>query len=729
MRPVALSVVTLLVMVGKPAYAALEDLARASDWARVLEVASRRGEQLPLNAGEAMIAAHAARILGDRSAEIHFLELVAAGGDVELSEIAKVQLAAALLPDDPAQSVDLAIPSFERGRPWALRESASQTVISVVAGGLDADRQAVVERAAGGLPRSLRRRLELALALSHSEGVRSRLDDLLADSTRDLAALEAAEALAGMGALTPLERWRVASTYYRHAMYDRAVPELEKLEHVRKSTIPLDEVLFTRGRCAFRNERWAEAIQWYQKALGKARTRDRRAEYEVHIGRTWELAGDLEKAVDAALRAVRLDTTDDRRLFLARLRLRRGESGAAVRGISHLRGRTARARGDFMLATDAIRRGDLEAARDRLNRVRRRPWSAPAAVLAAQLALSNGEWEAGVELLERGAPLFDSFWGQQARTLMAGVPDPRLEAWREKRRSDADGVVGRSRWRALGLWAHLEPDHNWLEDIRGRVAAESNLGEVFAAEWFPPGLAAELWNLGLEVEAGKWDASGFPNSEAVRSVWSAARFAEFGMPWSAVRKADAAWRQAGSEVPLVAFPGDFQKTAYPLPYREAVLNAAQHAELEWPLLASVAREESRWNPRALSVVGARGLVQLMPATARSVAGRLGMAPPAPGDLFDPATSLRLGAAELARLLGVFDGRAAPAIAAYNAGEQQAKVWLEQCGAECTDALFVANISFTATRAYTATVLAGASMYRRLYETGDGRLSASVSISD
>jgi soluble lytic murein transglycosylase-like protein len=714
-------------MPGSSAYAALEDLARASDWARVLEVASRRGEQLPLNAAEAMIAAHAARLLGDRPAEIRFLKFAAAGNDDDLSELAKVQLAAALLPDDPWLAVDLALPVFDRGRPWALRESASKTVISAVAGGLDADLREAVQRATGRLPVSLRRQLELALAFSDSEHVRSRLDGLLADSTRDLVALEAAEALSEMEALTPLERWRVASTYYRHAMYDRAAPELEQLENVRQSTVPADEVLFTRGRCAFRNERWAEAIHWYQKALGKTRTGKRRAEYEVHIGRSHELAGDLDEAVDAAVRAVRLNTTDERRLFLARLRLRRGEPDAAVQGISRLRGRTARARGDFMLATDAIRRGDLEAARDRLERVRRRPWSGPAAVLAAHMALSDGDWETGIEKLERGAPAFDSFWGQQARTLMAAVPEQRLDRWRGERRRDADDTTGRSRWRALGLWAQLEPDQSQFEDIRRRVAAESNLGEVFAIEWFPPGLAAELWDLGLEAEAGKWDPTGFPHAEAVRSAWSAARFAAFGMPWSAVRTADAAWRQAGSEVPMVAFPVDFQKTAYPLPYREEVRDASRRAGLEWQLLASVAREESRWNPRAFSIVGARGLVQLMPATARSVAGRLGTAPPEPADLFDPATSLRLGAAELARLLDVFGGRAAPAIAAYNAGEQQAKLWLEQCGAGCTDALFVANISFTATRAYTSTVLAGASIYESLYEMDDDRPSPADAI--
>ena len=173
-----------------------------------------------------------------------------------------------------------------------------------------------------------------------------------------------------------------------------------------------------------------------------------------------------------------------------------------------------------------------------------------------------------------------------------------------------------------------------------------------------------------------------------------------------------------------AFPVEFQKTAYPLPYRHEVEAAATAGGVDWSLVAAVAREESRWNPRALSVVGARGLVQLMPATAAAVADRLGMPAPTHADLFDPLTSLRLGAAELGRVVAEFDGRMAPAIAAYNAGGPQARLWLAQCGPNCSDELFVANISFGATRNYTSTVLEGASVYSKLYEKAAPRSAVS-----
>ena len=114
---------------------------------------------------------------------------------------------------------------------------------------------------------------------------------------------------------------------------------------------------------------------------------------------SFELAGDLDGAVEAAIRAVRLKTTDDRRLFLARLRLRRGEFELAERGIQRLRSRSNRMRGEIMLAVDALRRGDGKAARNRLERVRRSPWSAPATILAAELAARQGDFQEAIEEL------------------------------------------------------------------------------------------------------------------------------------------------------------------------------------------------------------------------------------------------------------------------------------------------------------------------------------------
>ena len=263
-------------------------------------------------------------------------------------------------------------------------------------------------------------------------------------------ALEAAEALAAFDQPTSKEKWRIAQTLYQHAMYDRAAPLLEQLTEVRDGSVPRDDAAFLRGRCAFRRDRWREAVEWYQKALSWERSIDKKAEIEVHIGRCHELEGDLDKAVDAAVRAVRLKTSDDRRLFLARLRLRRGEPELAEQGLSQLRSRTDRARGEMMLAVDALRRGDGVAAQRRFEKVHRSPWAIPAAVLARSWLRQNGDTDAALELLDRIEGPVDDFWVNQARLVMGGLPQAQIETWRRQREQDVKDADQGSLWRALG---------------------------------------------------------------------------------------------------------------------------------------------------------------------------------------------------------------------------------------------------------------------------------------
>lgn len=714
-----------------PAWAGLADLARSGEWRRVLEVASRRGEQLPLNPNEAMIAARAAREVKDSKAEIEYLEIAGGATNEQLRRLAEVQLAQLVSADEPALAVMLAMPAFGRDQPWRVRALATAVSKSAIEAGIEADLRTALENSQRKLTRSLRRELELSLALTDGENGRARLERLLAASTGDLVALEAAEALSAFQEPTPKERWRVAGALYRHAMYDRAAPIFEMLVGIEDGSVPRDEAAFLRGRCAFRRGRWREAIEWYRKALSWERSLDGKAEVEVHIGRCHELDGDLDEAVNAAVRAVQLKTTDDRRLFLARLRLRRGEPELAEQGIRRLRSRSNRARGEVMLAVDELKRGDSTTAQNRLQKVRRSSWSVPAAVIAAELAAQKGDTETALDLLERVNGTVDSFWVHQARLVMGGLPQEQIEAWRLRREQDINSAEVGSLWRALGRWAMLEPDPAELRLLRGMVDAAFASFEPDEDRAFSSGLAAELWTIGLESEAARWDPGGWPRSNAVASAWTASQLLEHGFPWHSTRVADGAWRQAGSEVPTSVLPEHLRRALYPLPEPTLVRQAAADGGVHWSLLAGVAREESRWDPHALSAVGARGLVQLMPSTAEAVASSSGLPVPTPDGLFDPGLNLRLGAIELGRLITSFGGRWAPAVAAYNAGEVQARNWLDQCGPDCTNTLYLMNISFASTRTYTAGVLAAAVSYKELYgNNGDPfRESSTRSVSD
>jgi soluble lytic murein transglycosylase-like protein len=724
-----MAVVTAIGFSATPSWSGLQDLAKSGDWERVLEIAARRADQLPLNPTEAMIAAKAAHAVADLEAEAHYLGIAAGADNEELRRLAEVQLAELVGADEPGRAVALVLPAFGRDNPWRVRALATEVSRSAVNIGIEPAQRATLENSLRKLSRSLRRKLELALALSDAQAGRRRLERLLAASTRDLVALEAAEALDAFEQQTSKEQWRIARTLYGHAMYDRAAPMLEQLSEIRDGSVPRDEAAFLRGRCAFRRGRWREAVEWYRKALNWERSVDKKAEIEVHIGRCHELEGDLEEAVNAAVRAVRLKTTDDRRLFLARLRLRRGEPELAEQGLSRLRSRTDRARGEVMLAVDALRRNDAVSAQHRLEKVRRSPWAIPAAVLAAELAAQNGDADTALALLERVQGAVEDFWVDQARLVMGGLPQAQIDAWRLRREEDVKGADSDSLWRALGQWAVLEPEPGERRLLRGMVdAAFASFGSDVAPA-FSPGLAAQLWNIGLEQEAARWDPGGWPRSNAVASAWTASQMLEHGFPWRSTRVADGAWRQAGSEVPTNVLPDELRRALYPLPEPVLVREAAADGGVHWSLLAGVAREESRWDPRALSAVGARGLVQLMPSTAVAVAAASGLSAPTADGLFDPSLNLRLGANELGRLIETFGGRWAPAVAAYNAGEVQAAHWLDQCGPKCTSALYLLNISFGSTRAYTAGVLAAAVSYSELYGDNGGPASEASLISD
>jgi soluble lytic murein transglycosylase len=130
-------------------------------------------------------------------------------------------------------------------------------------------------------------------------------------------------------------------------------------------------------------------------------------------------------------------------------------------------------------------------------------------------------------------------------------------------------------------------------------------------------------------------------------------------------------------------PEEFWKLAFPLPYRADLERFARQNNLDPFLVAGLARQESEFNPKAVSGASARGLTQIMPTTGRELV----------------ADSL--------------DGRWEAALAAYNAGLSRAKAW-STWGEFREAAEFVETVPFTQTREYIQIVLRNADIYRQLY---------------
>lgn len=155
--------------------------------------------------------------------------------------------------------------------------------------------------------------------------------------------------------------------------------------------------------------------------------------------------------------------------------------------------------------------------------------------------------------------------------------------------------------------------------------------------------------------------------------------------------------------------------AYPPGFAVAVdAEARAHGLDAWLVLALI-RQESLFDAGAVSPVGARGLMQIMPATGRVLAAELGWAEFEPALLDVPAVSLHLGASYMAARLRQFEGSWPALLAAYNAGPEAVSRWWAFPERTLDPELWVDRIPYRETRDYVKKVLAQYTTYRRLHD--------------
>jgi soluble lytic murein transglycosylase-like protein/TolA-binding protein len=152
---------------------------------------------------------------------------------------------------------------------------------------------------------------------------------------------------------------------------------------------------------------------------------------------------------------------------------------------------------------------------------------------------------------------------------------------------------------------------------------------------------------------------------------------------------------------------------FPQAFWSEVRQQSQRLGLNPYFVLSMMRQESAFDPAATSPAGARGVMQLMPATAQEVASRLSPHPITLEQLHDPQLSITLGTHYVAGLLERYQGNMVLALAAYNAGPSRVARWLEQWP-HLTIEEFIEHIPIDETRAYVKLVLRNLAVYERLY---------------
>ena len=150
---------------------------------------------------------------------------------------------------------------------------------------------------------------------------------------------------------------------------------------------------------------------------------------------------------------------------------------------------------------------------------------------------------------------------------------------------------------------------------------------------------------------------------------------------------------------------------FPMPFRDAVVKRSQSINLDPAYVYGVIRQESRFIMDARSHVGASGLMQVMPATARETARRLGMTGFTADQITDRDTNIAIGTGYLKMVLDDVGGSMPMAAAAYNAGPGRPRTWRGQSGSPTIDAaIWAESVPFSETRDYVKKVLSNTTSY-------------------
>lgn len=317
----------------------------------------------------------------------------------------------------------------------------------------------------------------------------------------------------------------------------------------------------------------------------------------------------------------------------------------------------------------------------------------------ARAALRDGQWrevQAAIEAMSESAQQ-DSTWVYwQARALQARGGDER----RAEARALLEGIAG-----TRGFYELLA-----LEDLGQRATVPTPPApltpEEKAAARGNPSLTRGLYAilLGLRSEGVReWNyATNLHERGGMddRALLAAADLACQREVWD--RCINTSERTKGTVDALQRFP---------MPFRDTVVRKSREIGLDPAYVYGLIRQESRFIMDARSSAGASGLMQLMPATARWTARKIGLADFSPGQINDRETNITLGTSYLKLALDDFDGSMPLAAAAYNAGPGRPRAWRN--GPVLDAAIWAENVPFNETRDYVKKVLANTTNYAAL----------------
>ncbi len=204
-----------------------------------------------------------------------------------------------------------------------------------------------------------------------------------------------------------------------------------------------------------------------------------------------------------------------------------------------------------------------------------------------------------------------------------------------------------------------------------------------------------------------------PDSDSWSALAEAQIYSNYGETFRAIHALKRALPYA-STASISSIPLIYWRILYPEPYWETIKTESARYNLNPYLVASLIRQESEFNPAAVSYANAYGLMQLLPVVGHQMARELGMTHFQTFQLLDPETNIKLGTRYLRQMLDKFNGVEEYALAAYNAGDNRVTDW-EAAGPYSGMDEFVESIPFTQTREYVEAILRNEETYKAIDE--------------
>jgi len=273
------------------------------------------------------------------------------------------------------------------------------------------------------------------------------------------------------------------------------------------------------------------------------------------------------------------------------------------------------------------------------------------------------------------------------------------------------GQMARERLAALGTTVPAdEPDLDRFKapeipplddsfpDDSEHLAKAKLLANAGLSDYIPQEIAAD-------PDSGSWSALAEAQIYASDGdTFRAMRALKRALPFAATASIDS--------IPLV-----YWHILFPEPYWQTIKTESAKNNLDPYLVASLIRQESEFNPSAISYANAWGLMQLLPSVGRAMAREEGLAHFQTFQLLNPEINIRLGTRYLRQMLDRFNGVKEYALAAYNAGDNRVVDW-EDAGPYHGMDEFVESIPFTQTREYVQAILRNVETYKSIDAAAD-----------